>query len=65
MKLSKFEKELSELLNRHSKENGSNTPDFILAQYLQGCLDNFNRTVIDRDWWHGKDEAPSTSHIEE
>lgn len=34
--------ELRSLINRHSKENGSDTPDFVLAQYLQHCLDAFN-----------------------
>ena len=33
-----FERELESLINRFSKENDSNTPDFILAQYLLGCL---------------------------
>jgi hypothetical protein len=26
-----FHKELTQLINRYSKENGSNTPDFLLA----------------------------------
>lgn len=38
-----FRRELSELLNKHCKENGSNTPDFILADYLADCLDVFDR----------------------
>jgi hypothetical protein len=33
-----FRKELEQLINRNSRENGSNTPDFILAQYIEGCL---------------------------
>lgn len=33
-----FEKELQTLINRHSKENESDTPDFILANYLKDCL---------------------------
>lgn len=33
-----FVSELTSLLNRHCKENGSGTPDFILAEYLFGCL---------------------------
>lgn len=48
-----FEQELSALINRHSKENESNTPDFILAQYISGCFDVFNNAVRDRDKWHG------------
>jgi hypothetical protein len=49
---SEFEKELESLLNRYSKENGSNTPDFILAEYLTGCLENFNNTVGKRTNWY-------------
>ena len=49
-----FEQELSDLINRHSKENGSDTPDFILASYLTGCLEIFNRTAQSRTKWYGK-----------
>ncbi len=48
-----FEQELTALLNRHSKENFSNTPDFILAEYLTGCLEAFNKTAQARDKWYG------------
>lgn len=37
-----LERELSALLNKHSAENESNTPDFILARYLMTCLNAFN-----------------------
>lgn len=50
-----FEKELEHLINRHCKENDSNTPDFILAKYLQGCLNNFNDTVNQRERWYGRE----------
>jgi hypothetical protein len=48
-----FEYELQHLLNRYSVENRSDTPDFILAQYLQQCLLNWNYCVRRRDQWHG------------
>lgn len=51
--MSEFKKELSALLNRHSKENGSNTPDFILAEYLQNCLQVFEIATQARDGWWG------------
>ncbi len=51
--MSVFEDELRAALNRTSQENGSNTPDFILATYLLGCLDAFNRAVNARDQWYG------------
>jgi len=28
----RFENDLRAIINKHSKENGSNTPDFILAE---------------------------------
>jgi hypothetical protein len=43
-----FLKELTSLLNKYSKENESNTPDWILADYLQNCLKSFNHAVADR-----------------
>lgn len=48
-----FEKELEALINKHSKETESDTPDFILAQYLRGCLDNYAKAVKSRDNWYG------------
>jgi hypothetical protein len=57
--MSKFEKELSELINKNSKENASNTPDFILAQYLVKCLDAFSMAIQQRETWYGNDARPS------
>lgn len=53
-----FQGELSNLLNRHSAENESNTPDFILAKYLLDCLTVFNSAVKRReDWRYGSDAS--------
>jgi hypothetical protein len=49
-----FEKELEKLINRHSQENLSNTPDFILARYIAGCLEAFNTAVTRRESWYGR-----------
>ena len=49
-----FLKELEALINKHSMENRSNTPDFILANYLIHCLDLYSRTVNQRDSWWSK-----------
>lgn len=51
-----FMDELSNLINRYSKENGSNTPDCILASYLSDCLGNFDAAVKARSKWYGEDE---------
>jgi hypothetical protein len=50
-----FEKELQSLINCHSKENESNTPDFILAQYMQACLNAFNTATTQREAWYGRE----------
>ena len=40
------------LLNRASRENVSNTPDFILAQYLLDSLEAFEKATKRRSaWW--------------
>ena len=39
MATTEFRQELESLINRHSMENASNTPDWILADYLAACLD--------------------------
>ncbi len=49
-----FENELSRLINHHSMESGSDTPDFILANYLKGCLDTFNAATREREKWYGR-----------
>lgn len=60
-----FEKELEHLINKHSKENESNTPDFILAQYILGCLSSFATAVQQRETWHGRDARPSITKLHE
>lgn len=49
-----FEREVAHLINRMSLENGSHTPDFIIAAYLRRCLENYNSALIDRTRWYGK-----------
>jgi len=51
-----FKKELEQLLNKYSIENESNTPDYILAQYLIGALELFNVIVTRRENWYGRGE---------
>lgn len=40
-----FQNELQALLNKHSLENDSDTPDYILATYLGRCLDAFSEAT--------------------
>lgn len=59
-----FEKELEVLINRHSMENESNTPDWLLAQYLLGCLAAFTVATQQRETFYGRDPRPSALHTE-
>lgn len=47
-----FRKSLEAAINAHSKEQGSNTPDFILAEYLETCLNAYNWAIQRREQWH-------------
>lgn len=51
---SEFVKELRRLINCQSMENGCNTPDFILAEYLDRCLMAFDLAVNAREAWYGR-----------
>lgn len=51
-----LEKSIRELLNKCSRENMSNTPDFILAEYIMGCLELFEHTTNKRQQWYGQDK---------
>jgi len=48
-----FQKELENLINRYSLENKSNSPDFILAEYLNNCLTAFNKATNQRSKYFG------------
>lgn len=49
-----FRKEIEAAINRNSMENGSDTPDFILANYLADCLHAFDSAVLHREKWYGR-----------
>lgn len=52
--VSDFERDLMGVINSHSLENQSGTPDFLLAEYLMDCLRAFNRAVAARAEWRGE-----------
>src|SRR5580700_1920770 len=56
-----FEQSIANAINCHNMENGSSTPDFILATYLKQCLYAFNQAVRARDKWYGKDDGEAKS----
>lgn len=49
-----LEGDIAETLNRYSAENGSDTPDFILAKFLLRALSAWNASVQDRERWYGR-----------
>ncbi len=54
-----FREKLSHAINCHSMENGSNTPDFILAEFLAKCLEAFDAAVQARSTWNGDGNGSS------
>lgn len=61
--MNEFEKELTILINKYSQENGSNTPDFILAKYLFWCLQNFNEAINYREKWYGRERKTGSGKL--
>jgi hypothetical protein len=49
-----FEEDLKAILNKHSMENFSGTPDWILAEYLRKCLEAWDLGVRLRADWRGE-----------
>lgn len=53
--------EIEAAINRVSAENSSNTPDFILADFLVSCLAAFDRATQERERWYGCHHRPGSS----
>jgi hypothetical protein len=58
-----FQQELAGLINRHSLENVSNTPDFVLAQFMDKCLKAFNTASYAREAWYGQRLTISNKNV--
>ena len=52
--MNSLQNELRAILNKYSAENGSNTPDFLLAQFLLGCLAAFDEATRQREEYYGR-----------
>lgn len=59
-----FERELSAAVNRASRENNSNTPDFILAQFMAAALQAFENASRAREHWYGSELRPALAPSE-
>jgi hypothetical protein len=60
---SALRQDIESAINRHSRENASDTPDFLLAEYLTDCLAAYEKATRERERWygryvHGKPGAP-------
>lgn len=50
-------RDIEAAINRHSGEAQSNTPDFLLAEYLMRCFDAFTTLSRSRERWYGHELA--------
>jgi hypothetical protein len=60
-----FRSDLEDLINKWSMENRSNTPDFILAEYLMSCLRSFEHATKARALWYKPTDTISSDTKEE
>lgn len=52
--MSDFRKDIESAINCHNMEAGSDTPDWILAEYLAECLRVFDAAVAAREKWYNR-----------
>ena len=45
-------RDLAKVVNKYSLEQESQTPDYILAEYMLKSLSDLNRLMRDRDYWY-------------
>lgn len=58
-------RDLTHVVNKHSLENESGTPDFILANHMLASLEAFNVTIRRRGEWRGESlELPALQHTD-
>ena len=56
-------RDLTRLVNCHSLENGSDTPDYILANYILDCLEVFDRIVQAREKHYGREVSAAKEEV--
>lgn len=52
--MKELREKIEHAINFCSAENGSDTPDFILAEYLTDCLAAFDKAMATREQWYGR-----------
>jgi hypothetical protein len=63
---SNLRRDLAQVINRHSLENRSDTPDFILGDFLSQVLESFDTAVNERANWyarHGNIRPEDSPHV--
>jgi hypothetical protein len=58
-----LQKDFEHCINRNSIENESNTPDFVLAEYLVACVEAWNVGCRARDKWYDVTLGPGEKRI--
>ena len=51
-------RDIAQVVNKYSLEQESQTPDYILAEYMLKSLSALNRLMRDRDYWYFGTEDP-------
>ena len=59
--MTNLRQEIETVINKNSAESMSNTPDFILAEYLVDCLAAFDKATNRRTEWYKTDNAKPTN----
>lgn len=60
-----FEKELAQLINRHSVENEVDMPDFVLAKMICRMIEAMGPSIKKNLDWHGCDSVCHPAPISE
>lgn len=58
-------RDIATVINRHSRENHSDTPDFVLARYLMSCLRAFELATERRRQHAGEITAPVRTPVDD
>jgi hypothetical protein len=64
-RITELQKAISQAINSVSAENGSDTPDFILAEFLTECLMAWNKATRKRKDWYSTEETQDGATMSE
>jgi hypothetical protein len=54
----RFRKQIAAVINMEGRENNSNTPDFLLAEFMESCLVAAEHLIGAREDWYGYHSKP-------